>query len=251
MCFLFCSLLSLAQAPGYLGKQFIVGYENYFSFAFIGPTSTNSRNSNGDVSADELANLKFLGFNTTHCLNIDYVIKKRTNFCFSLQHFKTGIDYENYYDYGGNVRYFGDVGKPAILSSWNGGLGFKFFNKGYIAPVGKYLKLELLLMFYNIKYNYTQFENNNHQKVAVGTGQYNYSNFAITATGGRQMILADKIIIDYGFRLGITPIVVPTFIINEYDSGGTVEDTFRTQGRYRVFREQFVNFRIGIGFLAF
>ena len=68
-----------SQVAGYLGKRFSIGYSNYFMVAGLGPVANAP-------SKDELS-----GLNSTHCLNLEYTIQNRTNFCISFQTLKTGV----------------------------------------------------------------------------------------------------------------------------------------------------------------
>lgn len=244
---LLISATTFSQVPGYLGKRFVVGYENYFFPAFYGP-GKNYANPGPSFSP---------GFNSTHCLNIDYAVKQRMNVCFSLQHLRTGIAYKRdgvqaYYP----ADYTGNYSTPIQLSSNNIGIGIKLFRRGSIAPVGKYQKFELLLFFENVKYDNTQFSMENqiypygNIPTTYGSGKYNYRNFALTYSLGRQHIYFDKLVVDFGIRAAITPVVIPTGMFTVDNVRGP-EDRFKVDSRFRIFRQQLFNFHIGIGFLAF
>lgn len=236
-----------SQVPGYMGKHFVVAYENYFFPAFYGP-GKNYANPGPSFSP---------GFNTTHCLNFDYTVKQRLNICFSLQHLRTGIAYkrEDMYSYY-PANYTGNYSTPAQLSSTNIGIGIKLFRRGSIAPVGKYQKFELLLFFENVKYNNTKFSVDDRSypydnvPTTYGSGNYNYRNFALTYSLGKQHIYYDKFVVDFGIRAAITPVVIPTGMILVDNVRGP-EDRFKVDSRFRIFRQQLFNFHIGIGFLAF
>ncbi|OFY84012.1 MAG: hypothetical protein A3F72_18500 [Bacteroidetes bacterium RIFCSPLOWO2_12_FULL_35_15] len=235
-----------AQVPGYMGKRFVIGYENYFFPAFYGPGKNNA-NPGPSFSP---------GFNTTHCLNIDYTVKQRMNVCFSLQHLRTGIAYKgDDYAYPKESKYSGNFSTPAQLTSNNIGFGFKVFRRGNIAPVGKYQKFEILLFFEKVKYennNFTTHEQNYYENVPItlGTGEYTYRNFAITYSLGKQRIFFNKLVMDYGIRAAITPVVIPTGLYT-VDNVRDMDDRFKVDSRFRIFRQQLFNFHIGLGFLAF
>ncbi len=86
-------------------------------------------------------------------------------------------------------------------------------------------------------------------KVTEGSGMYRYKNFALVFTKGKQRVIADKIVLDYGLRFALTPGAISSFLELSDRRGMSVD--FRDASTFRLFREQLVNFHIGIGFLAF
>jgi hypothetical protein len=248
-----------AQVAGYLGKRCSIGYDNYFGVSTKGT---------GFFSHTYREDPAFM-FNTTHCLNIDYTITQRTNFCLSGQYFQTGIPYakEDDYDYYGNenypypneTRYGGSFANEVKLRSFNIGLGFKFFKKGYVAPIGRYRKLEFLVMLENVKYDNKHFyklvDDNDYYTIKevpyiAGSGSYNYKNIGIAYTLGRQRIISNIIILDYGIRFGFIP-GSGTYAVFSERARRDMEDYYRARSWGRLNRQQLINFHIGIGFLAF
>ena len=244
---LLVSSTAFSQVPGYMGKHFVIGYDNYFLPAIWGP-GKNEANPNSIFSP---------GFNSTHCVNIDITVKNRLNICFSAQHLNTGIAYKkDKYAYPNSSTFTGDFATPAQLSSNNLGFGIKVFRRGSIAPVGKYKKIELLLFFEKVKYQNTKFSTydysyGNETAVTLGPGEYNYKNFALAVTFGKQQIFYDKIVLDYGIRIAYTPAFNIITVVSASDNANTAEVSFKQDARFRLFRQQLFNFHIGIGFLAF
>jgi hypothetical protein len=257
------SVGAIAQVPGYMGKRFSIGYSNYFMLSAIGPTA-NADNADGTV-----------GINTTHCLNLEYAIKRRTNFCFTVQTGKTGMDpggllYVTPYNfYNGSSNYTYTYGehpfKPMQIRSVNIGLGFKFFQQGTLAPIGKYKKIEALWMVNHLTYKstaFTTYYGSTSQTAALGTGDYVYNTIAFTYTMGRSRVLFDKMVLDYGIRFGVMPAPVLRVVFagffydlpsssNAYYSSTYYDDVFKTSVNNRLFRSQLFNFHIGLSFLAF
>ena len=251
------SVLAYAQVPGYMGKRMVVGYSNYMSPSLLYPTANSTESYE-------------LGINTTHCINVEYSIKKRTNFCFGVQFFKTGLqretgfEYNQYdpiygYSYYGTANYYARDKKPMELKTTNISFGFKFFNHGSIAPVGKYQKLEFLLLFDKVKYDRTAFYMGSpipENKIigTIGRGEYDFKSFAIALTLGKQRVLFDAITLDTGVRFGISPNAVLNFISDDMFSNysnSTFENQLKINMNSRILTSQLVNFHIGIGFLAF
>lgn len=257
----FASLFNgFSQTPGYLGKHFTVGYSANLFPAIIGPTSKSD-----------------IGLNLTHCINLEYTIRNRTNLCFSFQHFKTGADFNYHTDevildqnssyQNVTYKYYPTSALPSELSSNNLSIGLKFFHAGTLAPVGKYRKFELVFFSTKLLYEPSAFEaeyydtyyyNTTTYKLqkTFGTGEYDFKSFALTYTIGRQRVLFDCLVIDYGFQLGVHPAGLYSFAAGDLvDSGSTAlltpEEYSKVITNQRLFRYESFNFHIGLGFLAF
>jgi len=229
---------SKGQIAGYMGKRFTVEYANYFSPA-ISPTA---------FTYDPP------GLNSVHCLNLDYVIKPRTNFCISGQYMRTGIVVQDHNNrIYPQVNYIGSKDKGLNLQSINVGMGFKFFRRGSIAPLGKYVKFELLIFIETLTLDSKEFTQvdgtTNNINPYRGETIFNFHNAALTFTLGKQRVFFNKLVFDYGLRAG----VAPAFILNNMfvDYHRTLESQFRSDTQLRILGEQFLNIHIGIGFLAF
>jgi hypothetical protein len=244
------------QTPGYMGKHLTIGYSNNFFPALIGPTAKSQ-----DV-----------GINATHSFNLEYTIKNRTNLCVSYQRLKTGVDFnyelsEEYVDQYGSYenalyRYRPKSRLPSQLISNNICLGLKFFNSGALAPVGKYRKFELVLLFPKLTYESNAFVAETYSynydttytlKKNIGTGEYSFKSFALTYTFGRQRVLFDRIVLDYGFQLGVHPIGMLSYINSdlEFTTSSNVGSYSRALTNQRLLRYESFNFHIGLGLLAF
>jgi hypothetical protein len=247
--FLIQAAFANAQVVGYMGKRLIIGYSNNFSIAGVGPTAE---------SYDP-------GFNTTHCFNLEYIIKNRTNFCLSYQMLKTGVEipydfyvqtYNSAYGYSEGVSYTYAGSAPMQVSTKNFGIGFKFFPQGTLSPIGKYRKLELLLLFSDFTYPRNSFDYYNStdytmKKGSVGTGDYSFKTFAITYTMGHQRVLFNRIVFDYGIQFGFLPAGAFGYLTDgEFTTGGSYESVFRQETNQRLFRHQMFSFHLGLGLLA-
>lgn len=258
--FLFVATLSNAQVSGYMGKRFVIGYSNYFMLGLRGPGPNNS----GPMDESSFT------INNAHCLNLEFAHKQRKMICLSAQFIRTGIAYDrgghdNFingasyreYPYPEGVRYGGSYSKPALLTSKNISLGIKYFKSGLIAPVGRYRKLEILMLFETIKYDYRNFykqvdsEPVNDTLYTLGKGEYKYKNIAIVYTIGKQRILKDKFVLDYGIRFAWSPALNIVTLTGGIDDSPNIETYYRRQSNLRIAKEQIVNIHIGIGFLAF
>lgn len=251
------SAFAFSQVAGYMGKRLTLGYSNNFFISGIGPSAGSY-----DV-----------GLNTTHSFNLEYTIKNRTNLCLSYQMFNTGVTtnhtfVESSADLYGNTStteytYDPDPNVPMDLHSKNICVGFKFFVSGAQAPVGKYKKLELVVMLCDLTYadkSFTGLDYNsgyggysNAVKKSLGTGSYSYKSFALTYTVGKQRVLFNCLVLDYGVQFGFVPAGAFATLNSESDysnSALTVSDVFRQEMNKRLLRYQLFNFHLGLGFLA-
>ncbi|MCX6297053.1 MAG: hypothetical protein NTX97_13530 [Bacteroidetes bacterium] len=255
----FFTIVANGQVAGYMGKRFTIGYSNYFMAGFKGP---------GPVKSGPSDEASFT-INNTHCFNLEYAHKQRRMVCLSGQYLRTGIAYDrgrsngllssssSDYPYPEGARYGGGFSKPVLLTSMNVGLGVKFFKSGFIAPTGRYRKLEVLMLFESVKYDKDNFRKSVNGDVSqdtlytLGKGVYKFKNVSFVYSFGKECILNDKIVLDYGIRVALTPQFNIITLMAGDEFINSTEDYFRHQANMRITREQLVNFHIGIGFLAF
>lgn len=249
-----------SQVSGYMGKRAVIGYSNYFMLGFTGPGPNNSAPL-GDPS---------FTINNVHCLNFDYAYKQRKMVCLSVQYLRTGMAYDkgnqssffsdSYgdYPYPNSSRYAGSFSKPALLTSVNYSIAVKTFKSGFIAPTGRYRKLEFLLLFEKLKYDSENFkvpafsdDPVDDTLKTLGKGEYSFKNIAFAYSVGKQRILKDKFVLDYGIRFAYTPAMNIITIAAGDAYVSDVEGYFRRASNLRIARQQLINFHIGLGFLAF
>jgi len=267
---LLSSLNSFAQAPGYLGKKATIGYSNHLFPAIISATP-------GLNSSD--SDLNF-GINYNHCLTFEYVLKPRFSMGLSYQFFNTAMRMTKNFNYdiseangsfsSISVVYEPKPYQPFMISTKMYGISFKFFASGMLAPIGKYRKIDLLFITSEVTYNrsaFTQLKYNSYvggdyvaTRTNMGTGLYNYKTIALAFTFGKQRVLFDRLILDYGCRIGIVPQGIFSALVYDDDNPFTVftDGTGNSFPLYtkrnthmRLFAHELFNFRLGLGFLAF
>jgi hypothetical protein len=231
-------------------ETFLFGLSNYFFPIFRGPGFLYSTNDKWFSP----------GLNLVHCFTTDIKLQERVVFCSSLQLMFSGIAYKKTdlveygngrsYDYPNSARYNGNMSNPMKFVTFNISAGAKVFQKNSKWPEGRYSKLEFVLFLEEVKYKSTKFVNYAEQPVAVGSGDYFYKNFAIAYTLGKQEVLFKKFILDYGIRVGFTPMVIPNYFYNSL-LVSNMEMRLRVDSNYRLFREQLLNVHLGLSFLSF
>ncbi|MDQ3047805.1 MAG: hypothetical protein M3R27_09685 [Bacteroidota bacterium] len=224
-----------------MGKRLSLSYSAYISPSYVWPSRSSSE---GEP-----------GINYLNSIDLDFVIKPRTSLCFSTQFGRTGLTYATTFYYDNGTMYYKPKDKKAIgLQMLNFTLGFKFFNRGYLAPHGKYKKVELVLLSPTVIFDRDAFYlNNSSESYPVSNKKYTYKSVAIGYTIGRQRIIKDMLIIDTGIRFGITPYSLYNFMF-EFSgaySDGTFQEQFIQPVHERLFGAQLFNIHFGIGFLAF
>jgi hypothetical protein len=232
-----------AQIPGYMGKRFSVAYSIWFHPAesdvcdFFG-----TQNPNEDVT-----------FNATQSLEFNYIVGQRSAIALTYFYAHLGLNYSQH-DYDDiQYHYKGSDQFPAYLNENGLAIGYKLFANGRIAPVGTYLKWDIFGLLNAIRYDTKNVTINTSSYVSGHnvntTVQLNENPNKINTAGGgvafslgRQRIYGNKILIDTGIRFAIA--VAP-----DVYSGSNYGHQF--SATTRVFFNQAVNFRLGIGFLAF
>ena len=252
--------------PGYMGKHLSIGYSNYLS-PRLGLGIKQEIASEFYSEANYMHSNKKL--NSVHCLDLDYIIGRKTSLCVSGQYTKFNIcspgQYLGYYymnDQSGEMYY-----QPSDLSylqskSFNVSVGFKFFKKKYMNPYGRYRKVEFILVNNTVNIDPDAFVWQsyyfNDEKVTI-SGKQKFKTFAFAYTIGKQRVFYDKLIFDWGIRFGLEGSRFFRMFLYENDdysrSNGTLNEAVTNQlknlSKAAVFESQLLSFHIGLKFLAF
>lgn len=242
--------LGFSQIAGYMGKHLVIGYSLNFSPALISPTvfRTTANTISGYVP-DISDGVSFNGVNTTHVLNLDYVHHRRKAVCLLVQYARTGLNYFS----GNSYKYEGSYAEPVILNSLGIGFGIKLFKRENLAPYGPYVKWEGVMLLNRINYEntkYSRYDAATDKDIPTkpGSGVIDFQTFAIGFSWGRQRIIKDKFVFDRGIRFLVLPAASNRLNAKDY---APLSSRFESDGIERIFRQQLINFHIGIGFLAF
>lgn len=255
-----------AQAPGYLGKRFILGYGANFSPAFTNPNN-NNQTIIGHLGEKGSAETGMMAFNYTHEGFIEYATSAKFMVGFSGKFYKT--KYDNGLSVGSNYNYNysadSDVQGYYDISGKSFCLYGKLYGSRYVAPWGRYLIFGPVLNLYNTTYDsnvmYQNAEVYNPNTGAVNFGkisnfgakEQSFTGFNIMFGWGRTRIIADRITLDYGLNMQLFSVMslFTDFIIDESSSKRTnllyIEKTSgkRIRGLNRA------NAFLKVGFLIF
>ena len=234
---LFFSSAGFSQA-GYMGKRFIFTYYSLYFPAFKQPSFRSTQ-----------------GFkmNVTKALGVDIAMTERKSICIAAQYILTGISYNN--PPGFNYNYImHDEGStvPVKLSVIQYSLGLKKFTRKSLAPIGFYMKWEIFFQQYTIKYDpagfYTPstnyYSNSYYEPLNGGTGIVKLNGIGSAFSIGKQRIFLDRIVVDYGVRVSLSSPL-------PYRFDNMVERSMVAKAYDRILSNQFLNAKLGVGFLAF
>ncbi|MFL5764231.1 MAG: hypothetical protein ACJ77K_09835 [Bacteroidia bacterium] len=222
-----------SQAPGYMGKRFVVTHSCHYFPAF------------GNASLFRRSGW----MNVTEAIGADIAMHNNMNICIAAQYIGTGVDYVNGYSTSFYDIKVADIQHaPAPLNVIQFSLGLKKFRKRMMAPIGFYMKWELLYMKCFLDYDPGAFE-------VRGVGRHGYS--PVSETGriqgsgiggaysvGFQRILWHKLVVDYGGRFELSGTMSGYY---EHES-----DTYMMRNATsRLRNHQILSLKLGIGYLAF
>lgn len=195
------------QAPGYMGKRLIVNADYFCMPAFM----TTVIPEDIDFSIKN----KSFGF------GIDYAVDRVKTAGLDIQFFKTSTNLT------ANFSFEEDNLNPEDLNiDINGkiySINYKFFQNKNVAPVGFYLKTEVGLMRFSINYNRAIYmfnvKNNHNGPITVIPeleNKKNYNIICLAATIGKQRIIFDRLVINYGVRFGMAVGLQSSFLRQGY-----------------------------------
>ena len=274
LCFVILTVQSRAQVSGYMGKRLSIGYSNYFSPRFPVVKSILSE-FYSEGSDAVIASRR--SFHFTNSIDVDYILTSKVSLCMSGQFSKMDFcEYGskfNLKEYNGSSNDYFDVyyappkSQSMDLKTTNLSIGFKFFKRGYDSPFGRYSKMEIVIVTDKVIMDKNQFYRDDTYYYPLTRGYkiperpYAYKSFVFAYTFGKQRVLFDKLVLDYGLRIGfnysylITDGNVIASIINltkeDQNKDITLDTRFKRIANVRAFESQLLNVHLGLRFLAF
>jgi hypothetical protein len=240
---LVCTAMAVhAQNSGYLGRKFSLNYNTYFSNALNFP--------------NQFGNSGLLSFNVMHHVEADVVVGRHKTLGLNFEYAKTSFPYSNYLEYRAkdvNGVYTGrmatfrtkDVGKIDVFGC---GIYLRHFFKGNIAPLGTYIKPGLNIVFFNADPGDPVSTNGlTLEDAGITLNNYGpYMSFNISMEVGQNRIFFNRMFLDYGLRLGISPTEA---IIMSDGIDVTKSGFLGSISRRRVDSMLLFNAKIGVGVL--
>lgn len=208
---------NFAQAPGYLGKKFLVGYGLNTSPALYGANHNNKSIAGADGNS-ETGNL---AFNFIHEGYVEYATTEKWSFGLLTRYYKTIFD---------NPTTMVENGKEGLsytyatrpdgyynITGLSYCLYFKKYKPGYVAPWGKYRMFGPVFNTAIASYDpnvmtltaQTDWSNNAYGSITqhdtlitnFGSRKQAYKGFNIMYGFGRSRILYNKVVLDYGCNM--------------------------------------------------
>ena len=241
-----------AQAPGYMGKHFIVCYDIYTIPAL------RNYNENGKTG--------LLALNTRHVISADWVMGLKQSIGLSFHYTKSQFKFRKSFDFRykylddhGDTNYFtssmeyGDT--RGELSAVALGIHTNLYFKKFLAPLGGYFKPEILLIRFTASFD-DSLANRNLSKNTENKGLHSMLNYpeltnenayytaSIGATIGTHYIFYNRIVFDIGFQLGY---VFGSKLFGDYNQ----TDYISSCAKSRLMSQYFLNINAGLGILIF
>lgn len=207
---------SFGQAPGYLGKKLIFGYGLNASPALYGANASNKTISGTEGNAEKGK----LAFNFIHEGYIEYATSTKWMIGFSARYYKTAFDNPTLITNSSNEVKFDNTKNPNGYYTIKGltySLFFKIFRPGYVAPWGKYIMFGPVFNTAKASYDpatmnivartgYNDYYNgsyNQHDTLIsdFGSRVQAYKGFNFMLGFGKSRIIANRIVLDYGFNM--------------------------------------------------
>ena len=234
---LLSATLCSAQAPGYMGKKFLVTGEVSFLTALFNPNHNMNRGLNN------------FSFNVRATTDVDYVIARNGTIGATFDVFVTGMKYQ------WNTDQFSELMIPDVesrfdharISGYGYGINYKVFrnpSKGGIAPVGSYAKFDLMLLDVRLRPV-------DNDLSAAHPYSSRFFTPIVSITLGQQRIFWDFLILRSGIQVGIVPFGISPYL-QTLDSGierGTQQQDLRAHTEARLFTYYLLNVNFGVGFL--
>lgn len=252
-----------AQAPGHLGKRFVLGYGAHFSPAIFSP---DARNNSIIGRSDQVgsATTGQFAYNYTHEAYIEFALSTRFMLGFSGKFYRT--NYDNALDisksFNNNIysQIDNDVRGSYEIRGQSLCLYGKLFSKRYVAPWGRYMVFGPIINLYNTTYDPSimyQSATNKYTNESLKVSNYgalnqSYMGFNILIGWGRSRIIANRFVLDYGFSMQAISIVAILFDANLIERTNLYDSDYieKTAGtRIRALNR--CNAFIKMGFLIF
>ncbi|MFL5764229.1 MAG: hypothetical protein ACJ77K_09825 [Bacteroidia bacterium] len=234
--FLACQLPA-QFSPGYMGKRLVVTHSTHFFPAFGEPGLFRKKGI----------------LNVAHTAGVEFALQQHTMVSLAVQYVYTGVNYKSTEYYYNNLipRDDPSVG-PARESVLQYSFGLKKFRKNAPGPFGFYMKWEVLYRKYRVTYDPDAFVKEDDSGYGInylpadgGVGSISFSGAGFAYSAGFQRILWDKLVVDYGLRFQIGG------PLRSNTTKNNVEKYMMSNAESRYFEHQLLNFKLGIGFLAF
>jgi len=242
--FIFSFSIIVAQAPGHLGKRFVLGYGAHFSPAILNGDARNNTILGHENSQNGSATTGQFAYNYTHEAYIEFALSSRFMLGFSGKFYRTSYDNavniqttsSNYSNNNSNYNIDNNVKGYYTIHGQSLCLYGKLYGKRYVAPWGKYIMFGPVINLYNATYDSgTMYQiasttvndpNNYYNSVTTtstisnfGASQQSFTGFNIVFGWGRSRIIGNRFTLDYGINMQVLSIPIMLYDMKQASSG--------------------------------
>jgi hypothetical protein len=235
-------LAGFSQVPGYMGKRFTAGYGIYASPGYIGSRGLTPVNLLHEVFMEFAAKKKF-----SVGLSAKFYNAVTPNWQYAMAN---GVSSNNYQPILGNPE------GNTTVKGLNYMLYGKFFKRKYLAPWGKYFILGLTLNMYTTIYDpnqvYMSYQTNTNASgyfTEFGPTKQSFTKCDVLFGNGRSRIIADRIVLDYGYVINIWSMTSNVINAMEDDSYVYADEYIGTMGTQRAKGVNAFNVFLKVGYL--
>lgn len=235
--FLLVGQACFGQASGYMGKKLLVTGE----ISFLNAVFNANHNMN--------QGLRKFAFNLRATADLDYVVARNASVGATFDVFATGTAFDWQTDKYDEllVQAIDSEFRHSRISGYGYGINYKIFRnpaKGGIAPVGSYVKFDMMLLDVRLR----PFDNT--ANVAHSFSDQFFTP-AISITLGRQRIFWDFLILRTGIQVGIVPMGISPYLqkLGDGIERGTQQQELRAHAEARLMTYYLLNVNFGVGFL--
>lgn len=229
-----------AQAPGYLGKRWVVGYGLNFSPVTYGSSNGNKTLFYTDGSAEQGK----LAFNLIHEGYFEYAFAAKWTIGIAGRRYKTVYDNRQSLEYQGSpANYYRITGFSVVPY-------FKIFRSGYLAPWGSYFLLGPVFNNISATYDHTVYDPHTGERLNLGPAKSSRLAFDNMVGWGKVRVIADRLVIDYGFNMQLFATIVDVWKFIYEDNGYiSRQDYIDVTSRQRARGMNRFNFYVRFGLL--
>ncbi len=232
-----------AQAPGYIGKRFIVSSDIQLMPSIVGWANYNEED-----------NFSFMNYRPG--LNLEYVINRKSSVGVGFHMFNTYLSFPESVGYGG----FHFTIAPERLKGTDLELSYSYYMSGLPAPLGSFIKLSYIGVRASPDYDHARIRKQIESNVpAIVSGDFTVvksSNLSPTRTSvlaieyGRQRIYRNAISFRYSGGMGLETSSLNYFInYDSYENTPFNEEYLDLMSKRRIFSTYLFTFKLGIGYV--
>jgi hypothetical protein len=212
-----------AQAPGFLGRKNILRYDLFF-FPASPYHYDEPRNFSGNPG---------FYFNSSHTAGYERVVSRRHVLGVTGGLMRLGESEANHYDNAGHDQ----IGHVSI-QAWSAGIHLKaypFFKKGWLAPVGPFVRLE-------VRYGReTSTWRADADAEPIPHEQHSFMSYSLGM--GYSAIIQGRLLLDYGFRLAFSDAV------NSAGGGSGATAEYKTATATMIQVTDLLKLHLGLGYI--